>query len=412
MAEEQGAALTLQQALSQAVRHNPELEFYSLEIRGREAEAHQAGLRPNPLLSLEAENVFGSGPFSRTDAAESTLSISQKVELGKKRDLRRHLAEAETGVAQSDFDVVKADLLARTSNAFFAVLAAQERLRLSEELLDLATRVFGAAEERVAAGRGAQTETIRPRILVREQQIALEKAHRELAAARAALAALMGREEADFGFAAGDLSDLFSPPEQAELDRLLTESPQMVRRVAESERRRRAIRMEEARPIPDLDIGVGARYLRESDDTALILGVSIPLPLFDRNQGTIAAARSRAAQARAEERSALLQAKAALAAAHQKMSAARAEAGALRDDILPASKLALESAEYGYRAGKFGLLDVLDAQRTLVAVQEQYLEALRAFHRAASEMERLLGTSVAPTATAIDFPQPSRSDNP
>ena len=192
--EDQGAALTLEQALSQAVRHNPELEIYALEIRAREAEALQAGLRPNPLLSFEAENVFGSGPFSGADAADSTLSISQTVELGKKRALRRHVAEAETGVALRDFDIAKADLLARTSNAFFAALTAQERLRLSEDLLDLATRVLDAAEDRVAAGRGAQTETIRPRILVREQQIALERARRELAAARSTLATLIDRK--------------------------------------------------------------------------------------------------------------------------------------------------------------------------------------------------------------------------
>lgn len=393
-AEEQISVLSLQEALSQAAQHNPELESYSLEIRAREAESLQAGLRPNPLVTFEAENVFGSGPFSGIDAAESTLSISQTVELGKKRALRRQVAEAETGVAQRDFDLARAAVLARTSNAFFAVLAAQERQRLSEDLLDLAVRVLTAAEERVASGRGAQTETIRPRILVREQQIALDKARRELTSSRSALAALMGREKADFGPAAGDLSELFALPDPADLDRLLSDSPQIARQLAENERRRQAIRLEEARRIPDLDIDVGARYLRESEEMALVLGVSIPLPLFDRNQGAIAAARSRAAQARADERNAWLQAKAAILAAHQDMSAARVEAEALRDDILPASRQALEAAEYGYRAGKFGLMEVLDAQRTLVEAQEQYLESLSTYHRAASELERLLGTQV------------------
>lgn len=396
-AEEQDTALSLQEALYQAAHHNPELQSYSLEIRAREAESLQAGLRPNPLVTFETENVFGSGPFSRIDAAESTLSISQTVEMGKKRLLRRQVADAETEIAQRDFDRAKADILARTSNAFFAVVAAQERRRLSEDLLDLATRVLTAAQERVAAGRGAQTETIRPRILVREQQLALDKAHRELAASRGALAALMGREKADFGPAAGDLSDFLATPDPKDLDRLLSDSPQIARQLAESERHQRTIRLEQARRIPDLDIEIGARYLRESEDVALILGVSIPLPLFDRNQGAIAAARSRAAQASANERSARLQSQAAFLATHQEMSAARAEAEALRDDIFPASRQALELAEYGYRAGKFGLMEVLDAQRTLVEAQEQYLESLSTFHRASSEMNRLLGTPVSQT---------------
>lgn len=401
--EEKIGALTFPEALSLVVRHNPELEIYSLEIRAREAESLQAGLRPNPLLSFETENVFGSGPFSGTDAAESTLSISQTVELGKKRSWRRHLAEAETSVAETDFASAKTDLLARTTDAFIAVLAAQEGLRLSEEMAELAKRVLGTVEERVSAGRGAETEAIRPRIQLREQQLARDKARRHLAATRGALAALMGREGADFGPALGDLSRLSSLPDQAELESLLVESPQIVRRAAEIEHRRRAVRLEEARRIPDLDLGIGVRYLRESEETALVLGVSIPLPVFNRNQGAIAAARSRQTQARFEERNVLLQAKAALGAAWQEMSSARAEAEALRDDIIPASRQALESAEYGYRAGKFGVLDVLDAQRTLVEAQERYLDALSAFHRAASEIERLLGSSISLTSHSTRF---------
>ncbi|MBE0595660.1 MAG: TolC family protein [Desulfuromonadales bacterium] len=396
--EEISGALTLHESLSLAVLHNPELAIYSQEIRAREAEALQAGLRRNPLLSFEAENVFGSGPFSGTDAAESTLSISQTLELGKKRSLRRHLAEAETNIAQNEFALAKTDLLARTTDAFIAVLEAQERLRLAEEMGDLAKRVLGTVEERVAAGRGAETEAIRPRIQLREQQVARDKARGHLVATRGALAALMGREGADSGPVIGDLSRLSPLPDQAELERRLTESPQFVRRIAESERRRRAVHLEEARRIPDLDLGIGARYLRESDDTALVLGVSVPLPLFDRNQGAIAAARSRQTQACADERSALLQAKAALVAGWQEINSARAEAEALRDDIIPASRQAMESAEYGYRAGKFGILDVLDAQRTLVEAQESYLDALTAFHRAASQLERLLGSPLSKTS--------------
>ncbi|MFA5515189.1 MAG: TolC family protein [Desulfuromonadales bacterium] len=404
--------LTLPEALSRTVLDHPELAIYSGEIRAREAEALQAGLRPNPLLSLEAENVFGSGALSGADAAESTLSLSQTLELGGKRPLRRRLAEADTQVAQSGFALAKTDLLARTTDSFHAVLAARERLLLSEDMVALAKQVLDAVEERIAAGRAAATEAIRPRIRWRERQLALDQARRDVAAARAILAARMGREEADFGAPIGDLTRLSPVPEPAELEGLLSESPQIAMRVAESERRRRATRLEEARRIPDLDIGLGARYLRESDDTALVLGVSIPLPLFDRNQGAIAAARHRQAQAHAEERSALLQAKAALAAVRQQMSDARAEAEALGDEIVPAAQQALAAAEYGYRAGKFGILDVLDAQRTLMAARERRLDALLAFHRAATEMERLLGRPLASEGSSLSLSVTAKEQRP
>jgi cobalt-zinc-cadmium efflux system outer membrane protein len=210
----------------------------------------------------------------------------------------------------------------------------------------------------------------------------------------------MGRDAGDFDLAAGDLGMLAPLPDLADLERQLETSPLMVQYVAENERRRRVVNLEKARGLPDLDIGIGARYLRESQDTALVVGISLPLPLFDRNQGAIAAARSRQAQARAEQRSALLRTKIALNEAWQEMNVARAEAQVLAEEMIPASRQVLESAEYGYRAGKFGILEVLDAQRHLVDSQERHLLALVALYRAATDIQRLLGSALPP----IDHP--------
>lgn len=285
-------------------------------------------------------------------------------------------------------------------------------MRLAEELTALAQRVLDSVAERVAAGKAAETEAIRFRIRLREGELARDSALRDLAARRSALATLMGRTEADFDHVIGDLSGLFPLPEQTEIERLANESPRVARRAAESEVRRRAVTLERSRRIPDLDIGVGVRSLRESDDTALVLGLSIPLPLFDRNQGAVAAARIRQTQARAEERSALLQLKTALTTAWQEADTARAEAEALRDDIIPAARQALEAAEYGYSAGKFGVLDVLDAQRTWVEARERQLQALSAFHRGATELERLLGSSLASHRSSLTLAATTKEQRP
>lgn len=386
-----GEPLRLQEALAQALQHNPGLAAYSEEIRAREAEALQAGFRPNPLLSFEAENVFGSGDFSGTGAAETTVSLSQAIELGGKRSRRRELAEAQTTLAQREYAVAKADIFAKTADSFIAVLAAQERLQLADELATLAKQVLGTVEERIAAGKAAATESVRARIQWRELEVTREKVRRDLAAARRTLAAHMGFAAADFGTAVGDLSRVADLPDLTDLERLIADGPSISRRVADTERRHRVVALESARRFPDLEVGLGVRNLRESDDNALVLGVSIPLPVFNRNQGAIAAAGSRLGQARAEERNALLQTQAALTGAGQEMAAAHEEAEALGIAILPAARQALEAAEYGYRAGKFGILDVLDAQRTMVEAQERHLDALATFHRASNELNRLLG---------------------
>jgi cobalt-zinc-cadmium efflux system outer membrane protein len=386
-----GTPLSLPEALARTLQHNPELAAWSEELRARDAEVLQAGLRPNPVLSLEAENLAGSGEFSGTKATETTVSLSQKLELGGKRARRQALAESGTAVAGREYDLARADTLARTTERFIAVLAAQERLQLADELLEVARRSLATVEERIAAGKAPATERVKARILVAELRAARGKTDHVLAAARRGLAAQMGREEADFTAVAGELDRLPHLLSLENLESTLDQSPELARRLAEVEQRRRAVELERSRRIPDLEAGIGARYLRVSEDTALVLGLSVPLPLFDRNQGAIAAAQMRLSQARSQERGALLEAKAALARAWQEMSAAHGEAEALRDEILPAVREALDAAEYGYQAGKFGILDVLDAQRTLVETRGRYLDALASFHLATAEMERLLG---------------------
>lgn len=386
--------LTLAEALALALKNNPELAAYNLEIRAREAEELQAGLRPNPVLSAELENVAGSGELSGIDAAETTLVLSQVVELGAKRLHRRSLAEADTELARSAYEIARVDVLARTTRQFIAVLAAQERLRLTEDLVALAQEALDTVRERIEGGKAAATEAVRANILLAELRVVQGTVRHALDADRRRLAALLGEEKAGFAEVTGDLSRLPHLPDLAELEDHISSSPVLERWMVEMERRRKAVALERARRIPDVEIALGARHENGVDDVGFLLGFSVPLQIFDRNQGDIAAARSRLEKTRAQARSARLEARASLAAAWQQMGAAHQEAEALRDTILPAAKEAFQAAEYGYRAGKFGLLDVLDAQRTLVQAQESYLQALADFHQAVADMERLLGSAL------------------
>ena len=388
-----GPPLTLDRALALALAHNPELEAAAEEVRAREAETVQAGLRPNPALELELENLAGSGEYSGTAAAETTLSIRQAIELGGKRNHRRRAAEAETALARNHGEIARVDLRARTTGRFIAVLSAQARLQLADELADLARRGQARVEERTDAGKAPATEKLRARILVAELEIARAREAHILAAQRQNLAALLdGRIEV--GPVAGELNRLPHLPALAELEPLLAQSPQLVQWEAQGQQREEALALEESRRLPDLELGIGIRHFQDTDDHALVAGLSIPLPLFDRNQGAVAAARSRREQVRAEQRNAALQARAALVEAWRRMSAAHEEAEALRDRVLPAAEEALSAAEYGYRAGKFALLDVLDAQRTLIETRQSHLAALAGFHQAVAELERLLGRAL------------------
>jgi cobalt-zinc-cadmium efflux system outer membrane protein len=389
--------LTLRQALALALLYNPELAAFSWEVRAKEAEALQAGLLPNPELGIEMEN-FAGGEFSGTDAAETTVTLSQLVELGGKRGKRRAAATLEAELAGWDFETRRLDVLTATAKSFVAVLAAQERLDLADELAALAERFFRTVSERVDAGKVSPVEQTRAQVPLSAARIAQDRAHFALEAAHKELAALWSGKTANFKHAAGSLESIAPVPSREQLASLLEQNPDVARWESEEQQRSARLALERANAIPDLTLFAGGRNFQETDDNAFVAGVSIPLPLFDRNQGGIAAARSARSKAMEERRAARYQAVASLAAGYRDLRGSFVEAKTLRELILPAAKESFEAANLGYREGKFGFLEVLDAQRTLFEVRDQYIEALAAYHQARAEVERLIG---APLETDI-----------
>ena len=147
-------------------------------------------------------------------------------------------------------------------------------------------------------------------------------------------------------------------------------------------------------------MSAGYRRFTDLDSNALLIGASVPLPLFDRNRGGIQEASARVSKAQAEQRAAQMRVTTALAEAYRAMAGAQDEVATLGANVIPGAQSAFEAVSEGYRLGRFGYLDVLDAQRTLVSANAQYLRALAEFHKAVAEVERLIGAPLAVPAPA------------
>jgi cobalt-zinc-cadmium efflux system outer membrane protein len=383
--------LTLQQAISLALAHNPELKASSWEVRALEGRVFQAGLFPNPEITVETENFGGSGAFTGFHAAETTIQLSQLVELGGKRPKRQNLSALERDVAGRDHTVKRADVLARVTQAFVDVLSAQERQALMEELLHLAEEAFNSTAERVKAGKVSPVEEIKAKIALSSAQIDLKQAGYELKGAWRRLSETWGGTTSTFQKAQGDIDSVLPVPPLEELEGLVSQNPDIARWATAIDQHRAGVELEEAKGIPDLRVSLGTKYYRESDDRAFIVGVSIPLPIFDRNRGGALEARNRLSKTKEESRGAQLRVTNTLGERYQALSSAFAEITALQSDVLPGAQTAFEASREGYRYGKFTYLDMLDAQRTLIAVKLRYLNALTTYHKAGTEVERLIG---------------------
>ncbi|MBI5092511.1 MAG: TolC family protein [Candidatus Hydrogenedentes bacterium] len=441
--------LSLADAVALALERNPGLAAFSWDVRAAESRQIQARLRPNPELTIEAEDIrLGRGPAAQTSLrtigwsagglsaqaeresesgarsglaeAQFTISLSQIIELGGKRAKRMHLAARDRDVAAWDYEVARADVLKKAAQAFVEVLVAQQRVALDDELVQLAEQVLQTVSARVDAGRVSPLEATKAETALSVARVQASRTKRQADSSRAGLAALWGAKEACFERAEGDLDTARGIPALDELVQRITKNPDLARWHAELERRQSAISVERATAVPDLTISAGFRASGTPDsdtrsvgfgsdglsrstgssrsdsnwDNSVVLGLSVPLPLFNRNQGSIEEAEQRMAKAGEERRATDVQLHADLTRACHNLSAALAAITSLKENILPAATQTFASINEAYRRGKFGYLDVLDAQRTLFEARHQYLDALASYHESLAEIERVLGESL------------------
>jgi len=383
--------LTLEEVLSRILPGNPDLTAADEELRARDAEYRQAGRLPNPELAITLENVAGDGTYQDSDAAEFTVELSQPIELGGKRRLRREAAELDRQLAANQQLQARTEVLATTRQRYVGVLAAQEGLALAREQMELAEKSLAAAEERFKAGKAPHVDRLRLHGEYRMVRLALTQAERTLATARQTLSACWNAATLDFDLVTGELARLPDLPALSEIEAALEQTPEATsRRVATT---LSSVALEQARAgrIPDPSLTIGWRQFRESDEQALTFGIAIPLPLFDQGQDAVAAAGSRLNSTQAREVGARREALIQLRAAWQTLADARSEAEVLGSQVVPAAAEGFAATEFGYQAGKFGLIELLDAQRALFQIRQRQLAAQTASQLAAIELQRLLG---------------------
>jgi cobalt-zinc-cadmium efflux system outer membrane protein len=431
-------ALTLRAALALAAQANPVLAAARHEAESQDGLVMQAAARPNPTLSLE--RVGRSAGSTGEADGEKTWQLSQPLELGGKRAARVAAAQRGRDAAGVALEAQRMELHAAVVTAFYDVLVAQERLRQVAAVLRQAQRATQAANKRVAAGKVSPVDETKARLAeanVRLEQssavAALDSARERLAAYwRQPATSVMERAEdtaspvgtggtggsegsggsgrsgrsgrlggsggsgsagapGSFERVEGDIGVLPEPPSAEAMASWRAQSPALMPARLELERRKAVARLELANRAPDLTVSLGSKRMSDPSRSQTLIGLSLPLPLFDRNQGNVLAAQRQADKADAELAGAAMRLESELAQSVQELRAARQALDLLRNEILPAAQQASEAVRKGFEFGKHNFLDVLDAQRTLLQARAQYLTTLSDGHRAAAAIERILG---------------------
>jgi cobalt-zinc-cadmium efflux system outer membrane protein len=382
----EAAALTLEEALARTAGIDPSLPGAEARVRAGDAAVRQADVRPNPTLGLMVENLPTLGGGAIIDRTETTLSYEQRFERGGDRPARVALARGEAALVQAEAAIRRLDRLEQVQRAWAEALGAQADLEIARERLALAERFQVEVQRRVDMARDPLFAGARAEAELAQAQIDFDQAGIQARLARATL----GRfwiGASDFSLDPADFEDTGAAREvagaAAEIDLAVLAAQRDVARAR--------VGVEQARATPDATVSVGVRHFQDGQDLGLVVGGSIPLGRYDRNEAAIDRARFEGVAAEAD-RTALRQEREREIARLQVLLASRAlEAQRIANETLPQAERAVALVREGFARGGFTYNDVMAAQTALLATRARRVAVLKQFHIDRARLDRLTG---------------------
>lgn len=381
--------LSFDEAVSRTLSLSPKLRVAGSEINEKAGSQVQSSLLPNPVAAYSVENVFGNKNWQGWEAAESRYEVGQLIELGGKRGFRYQTATFQFYAARAGFDAKQLSILNRLLKLFTLVAASQENLELALDQAKIAEEVYKTVSAKVEAGKVSLIQQNKAEIALSTAQINVEKAQTDFYKNKEKLTILWGHSCPDFEKVAFPFYDIHSPTSLETCLSDLRSNPELLRSQMEHQAAIQNLNLQKSLAIPDVTVTLGYKTLQDTGNKGMILGASIPIPLFNQNQGNIQNARAQTIKTHDQYIDLELALESKLFVSHKELVRAFKEAERIRTTVLKAATQSFELAQEGYREGKFEYLDMLDSQKTLFEVRERYIQALLNYHQSIADIEYL-----------------------
>jgi cobalt-zinc-cadmium efflux system outer membrane protein len=378
----------LNDVLALTLLRNPDLASFSYEIKANDARILQAGIRPNPVLDVESENI-NAPPFRQT-----TFLLSQLIETGGKRKARLQLAQRERDGVALDYEVKKRQLFVDTTLLFIDVLINQEKLGFIEENLKILENFSSVVKKRVEAGKASVIEESNFIVLLETARLDFKNAQNELIKSKNKLSAQWGEAGCEAFVAEGNLNWISDIVPFEEIGCLLYEHPQIVRSYFEDNIRSARIAFEKSKAYPDVSLRAGPRYLEEAGQWVLVFGVTVPIPVSDRNQGRIWESVENLEKVEKEREAIWVKLLTELNNSYSTIQTVFSELNLLRNSILPAAQKAYDSSYKGFELARYNYLELIETERVYRTSKIRYLQTLGEYHKALSILQGLTGSEV------------------
>lgn len=366
-------AMSLEDFHCMALANNPTLTKAAAAVEAARGNWVQAGLYPNPNIAYLGTQIGDQGT-----AGQQGGYVEQEFVRGHKLRLNRSVAAREVGIAQREFAAQRMRVLNDVRIRFYDTLVAQRMLELSDDLLNVASRAQGAADDLFNAKEVSRVDVLQARVEVSNARIALGNSRNRHEAAWRRLVAVVGVPGLGEAPLSGDLvADMPTFSWEESIDRILYESPELAATRAGVDRAAAALRRARVEPVPNVTVQAGPQYDNNARGPVANANVIMAVPIFNYNQGNVRRAEAELRSARAEVARKELELTTRLATALERYSNARNQVTQYREEILPNAKEALDLVAVGYRQGEISYLSLLTTQRTYFQTNLAYLEALR-----------------------------------
>jgi outer membrane protein, heavy metal efflux system len=371
--------LTLNDVLQKTVNNNLELAGFQWDNQALELESLSLAMRPNPELGLEFENLGNSSNI------ETSLKISQLIELGGKRKNRASVAEHLRLINNCDQNIIIRELLTSTRKSFINVLTAEKQLSLAGEYSKVANSVLNEVTRRVESGSASVIEKHRAKVEFETALIDKNKAEQQLLSAKTELASKWNRISVDFTLV-GNLEELPNHPSL-----IINNNPMLDKQSALQEYQRQTVNMENSLSIPDLKASSGLKRFHDTHETAFMIEFEMPIQLFNSNREKTEAAEAKVRSSDVNKKAVHSALQTKLEVLLQDLLATTVEIEKLANTILPEAEKAFEFSQSAWQRGALSFTDVLYSEQLLFDLKFRYNSALKNYHFIVIDINHITG---------------------
>jgi cobalt-zinc-cadmium efflux system outer membrane protein len=384
------SSLTLPQALQRTLHHDVSLQAYPYQLRMAEARQLQANITPNPELDVSLENVLGTGESRGLQGAELTLSLSQHVELGQKRERRTALAQQQSQLQRDNYELARLDALATTTAHYLQLLQLQELQTWASNKVNREHALLAMAQRRSQAGNLLDADISRIKLRLIRSQLELADIDQNIQSQQYRLAARWN-DVPDFMTVTGKLAYLPPLPALSELQAQLQKSAALQRYITLQRISNSQLRLTEANSKADIQLSAGLKRNQASNDTAMVFGFSMPLTLTDPNQGLRQAQLAEQALQIRQQHIAGKELSLLLQQQWLGLQQLLHTIDAISNLLLPEAQQLQQSSYRSYQQGQLDLLSLLSSEEELAQAERELILSQSRFHFILVELERLTG---------------------